>query len=105
MSISANNPRGESAVSSGPLGLPSAFDRNLDSATIVSAVEQLTGGETVLTFATITLLSSGRLGPVREQGSVRLTPQEREDLIAKLMDHRFVGIAADLGGGNGGGTR
>lgn len=85
-----------------PLGLPSAQARGVDHADIISAVEQTSNGDSLITLGHLPIMFSGRLGQVREQGTVRLTPTEREELIARLMEHRFTDLTAGLSGPDGG---
>lgn len=77
-----------------PLGLPCALARRTSEATIISSVEQINDGSTLLTFADAAVMPNERLGRIRERGAVRLTPDEREELIARLMDHRFAALVA-----------
>jgi hypothetical protein len=59
--------------------------------TVIADVEQMTGGDTVLTIGQA--MQSGRLSGVE---TIRLTPAEREQLIQDLIAHRFADIADAL---------
>lgn len=79
-----------------PLGIASPADRNASSADVITAVEQVNGGDSLITVSTVTIHDSGRLGRFMEKAVLRLTPREREELIKHLMAHRLDDITATL---------
>lgn len=84
------------ADSKTPLGLPAAQARNLDGAVVIYAIERV-GDDSLVSFGKLPIMLSGRLGQIGPLGTVRLTLNEREALIAQLMDHRFADITAEGG--------
>lgn len=78
------------------LGLAVPQARGSQSADVVCAVEQVTGGDTLVSVGTVWIRSGG-VGRVNEKATLRLSPAEREELIRLLSDHRFADLAATLG--------
>lgn len=76
-----------------------AADLGHESSPVITGIEQVTSGDTLVTFGVVTRFDSGRIGSVSSPRTVRLTPAEREDLIQRLTDHRFADIAAGIDGG------
>lgn len=74
-------------------------ERGEDHAYVISAVEQVTGGDTLLSYSSASINRSGVVGRLSLTKTVRLTPDEREHLIRQLLDHRFADLAASLDDG------
>lgn len=88
---------GVSTNSAQMLGLPSAMARGRGDADVIAAVEQVTGGDTLIGVGNVTIMRSGDFGRICERATVRLTADEREELIQRLMEHRFADLTTGLG--------
>lgn len=80
-----------------PLGVAVPTARGEADAHLITAVEQVTGGDTLITFANATIFRSGEMGRYSSSRAVRLTAEEREYLIRLLSDHRFAEMTAEFG--------
>ncbi len=67
-----------------PIGLASAMSRGTSEADVISSVEQVAGGDLLVSVGSVFIGRSGDLGRLHEQAVIRLTAADRDRLIEAL---------------------
>jgi hypothetical protein len=84
-------------LTSVPIGGTVPAARGEQNANLITAVEQVVGGDTLIAIARAGISRDGEIGRFYNTETIRLNPAERELLIRLLADHRFADLTATIG--------